>query len=108
MSSITFKHTNSIMTIDHVFRRWTLREKEVGMKNIMEEMAGGQMNGGGVIKGRSTLGDLKAAEVVVVLKDNPEEMDLGTQVVESGRGGVAVPGKGQVVFHPRWRQEVLT
>jgi len=65
------------------------------------------MNGGGVIKGRSTLGELKAAEVVVLLKDNPEEMDLGTQVVESGRG-VAVPGKGQVAFHPRWRQEALT
>ena len=75
------------------------------MKNIMEEMAGDQMNGGGVIKGRSTLGELKAAEVVV---DNSEEMDLGTQVVKSGIGRVAVPGKGQVVFHSRWRQEALT
>ena len=78
------------------------------MKDIMEEMTGDQMNEGEGIKGRSTLGELKAAEVVVLLKDNMGEMDLGTQVVESGRGGVAVPGKGQVVFHPRWRQEAST
>ena len=74
----------------------------------MEEMVADQMNEGGLIKGRNILGWLESVEVVVVLKDNLEEVNLETQGVESGTGGVVVQGKAQVVCHPRWRREVLT
>ena len=78
------------------------------MKDMIEEMNADQMNEGGLIKGRNILGGLESVEVVVVLQDNPEEVNLETQGVESGTGGVVVQGKAQVVCHPRWRREVLT
>ena len=76
------------------------------MKDMIE-MVTDQMNEGGLIKGRNILGGLESVEVVV-LQDNPEEVNLETQGVESGTGGVVVQGKAQVVCHPRWRREVLT
>ena len=77
------------------------------MKDMIEEMVADQMNEGGLIKGRNILGKLESVEVVV-LQDNPEEVDLETQGAESGTGGVVVQGKAQVACHPRWRREVLT
>jgi len=77
------------------------------VKDMIEEMVADQMNEGGLIKGRNILGRLESVEVVVVLQDNPEEVDLETQGAESGTGGVVVQGKAQVVCHPRWIQEVL-
>ena len=71
-------------------------------------MVADQMNKGGLIKGRNILGELEPVEVVVGLKDNPEEVNLETQGVESGTGEVVVQGKAQVVCHPRWRREALT
>ena len=75
---------------------------------MIDEMVADQMNEGGLIKGRNILGELESVEVVVVLQDNPEEVNLETQGVESGKGGVVVQGKAQVVCHPRWRREALT
>ena len=80
----------------------------MGKKDVIEEMVADQMNEGGLIKGRNILGGLESVEVVVVLQDNPEEVNLETQGVENGTGGVVVQGKAQVVCHPRWRREVLT
>ena len=77
----------------------------VGKKDMM---VADQMNQGGLIKGRNILGELESVEVVVVLKDNPEEVNLETQGVESGTGGVVVQERAQVVCPPRWRREVLT
>ena len=76
----------------------------MGKKDMIEEMVADQMNEGG----RNILGGLESVEVVVVLQDNPEEVNLETQGVESGTGGVVVQGKAQVVCHPRWRREALT
>ena len=78
------------------------------MKDMIEEMNADQTNEGGLIKGRNILGGLESVEVVVVLQDNPEEVNRETQGVEGGTGGVVVHGKVQVVCHPRWRREVLT
>ena len=75
---------------------------------MIEKMVADQTNKGGLIKGRNILGELESVEVVVVLQDNPEEVNLETQGVESGKGGVVVQGKAQVVCHPRWRREALT
>ena len=75
---------------------------------MIEEMVTNQMNEGRLIKGRNILGELEPVEVVVVLQDNPEEVNLETQGVESGKEGVVVQGKAQVVCHPRWRREALT
>ena len=79
----------------------------MGKKDVIEEMVADQMSQGGLIKGRNIFGGLESVEVVV-LQDNPEEVNLETQGVESGTGGVVVQGKAQVVCHPRWRREVLT
>jgi len=75
---------------------------------MIEEMDADQMNEGGLIKGRNILGVLESVEEVVVLQDNPEQVNLETQGAESGTGGVVVQGKAQVACHPRWRREVLT
>ena len=80
----------------------------MGKKDVIEEMVADQMNEGGLIRGRNILGELESVEVVVVLQDNPEEVNLETQGVESGKEGVVVQGKAQVVCHPRWRREALT
>ena len=77
-------------------------------KDVIEKMVADQTNKGGLIKGRNILGELEPVEVVVVLQDNPEEVNLETQGVENGTGGVVVQGKAQVVCHPRWRREALT
>jgi len=74
---------------------------------MIEEMDADQMNEGGLIKGRNILGVLESVEEVEVLQDNSEEVNLDTQGVESGTGGVVVQGKAQVACHPRWRREVL-
>ena len=60
---------------------------------MIEEMVADQMNEGGLIKGRNILGELESVEVVVVLQDNPEEVNLETQGVESGKGGLWFRGK---------------
>ena len=75
------------------------------MKDIMEEMTGDQMNEGEAIKGKSTLGELKAVEVVVVFNGTSEEVNLGTPGVESGRRRWPVIQNHPVAFHQRRRQE---
>ena len=75
------------------------------MKDIMEEMTGDQMNEGEAIKGKSTLGELKAVEVVVVANCTSEEVNLGTPGVESGRRNCLVIQGHPVAFHQRRRQE---
>ena len=75
------------------------------MKDIMEEMTGDQMNEGEAIKGKSTLGELKAVEVVVVFKGTSEEVNLGIPGVESGRRRWPVIQNHPVAFHQRRRQE---
>ena len=75
------------------------------MKDIMEEMTGDQMNEGEGIKGRSTLGELKAVEVVVVFKGTSEEVNLGIPGVESGRRRWPVIQNHPVAFDQRRRQE---
>ena len=75
---------------------------------MIEKVVADQTNKGGLVKGRNILGELESVEVVEVRKDNPEEVNLETQGVENGTGGVVVQGKAQVVCHPRWRREVLT
>merc|ERR1719495_2516879 len=74
------------------------------MKDIME-MTEDQMNEGEAIKGKSTLGELRAVEVAVVFKGTPEEVNLGTPGVESGRRNCLVIQGHPVAFHQRWRQE---
>ena len=75
------------------------------MKDIMEEMTGDQLNEGEAIKGKSTLGELKAVEVVVVANGTSEEVTLGTPGVESGRRNCLVIQGHPVAFHQRRRQE---
>ena len=75
------------------------------MKDIMEEMTGDHMNEGEAIKGKSTLGELKAVEVVVVFKGTSEEVNLGTPGEESGRRNCLVIQGHPVAFHQRRRQE---
>ena len=75
------------------------------MKDIMEEMTGDQLNEGEAIKGKSTLGELKAVEVVVVFKGTSEEVNLGIPGVESGRRRWPVIQNHPVAFHQRRRQE---
>merc|ERR1719495_3057492 len=74
------------------------------MKDIME-MTEDQMNEGEAIKGKSTLGELKAVEVVLVFKGTSKEVNLGTPGVESGRRRWPVIQNHPVAFHQRRRQE---
>ena len=70
----------------------------------MKGLAGDQMKQGKGITGRNTLGELKAVEVVAVVKGTQVKVNLGTQGAENWRRRIAIQGL-QVACPPRWRRK---
>ena len=70
----------------------------------MKGVAGDQMKQGKGITGRNTLGELKAVEVVAVVKGTQVKVNLGTQGAENWRRRIAIQGL-QVACPPRWRRK---